>query len=49
MAGDVITRMNGEKIHVYREVRLNSMLNSDGKDFSISYLRDGEEYCDQKS
>ena len=44
MAGDVITRMNGEKIHVYREVRLNSMLNSDGKDFSISYLRDGREY-----
>lgn len=44
MAGDVITRMNGERIHVYREVRLNSMLNSDGKDFSISYLRDGEEY-----
>lgn len=44
MAGDVITRMNGEKIHVYREVRLNSMLNSDGKDFSISWLRDGKEY-----
>lgn len=43
-AGDVITRMNGERIHLYREVRLNSMLNSDGKDFSISYLRDGEEY-----
>lgn len=44
MAGDVITRMNGESIHVYREVRLNSMLNSDGKDFSISYVRDGKEY-----
>lgn len=44
MAGDLITRMNGEKIHVYREVRLNSLLNSDGKDFSISYLRDGQEY-----
>lgn len=44
MAGDVITRMNGEKIHVYREVRLNSMLNSDGKEFSISYLRDGKEH-----
>lgn len=44
MAGDVVTRMNGEKIHVYREVRLNSMLNSDGKDFSISYLRNGQEY-----
>ena len=44
MAGDTITRMNGERIHVYREVRLNSMLNSDGKDFSISYLRDGQEY-----
>ncbi len=43
-AGDVITRMNGEKIHIYREVRLNSMLNSDGKDFSISYLRDGVEH-----
>lgn len=44
MAGDVITQMNGEKIHVYREVRLNSMLNSDGKDFTISYLRDKKEY-----
>lgn len=44
MAGDVITKMNGERIHLYREVRLNSMLNSDGKDFSISYLRDGKEY-----
>ncbi len=44
MAGDVITKMNGERIHVYREVRLNSMLNSDGKDFSISYLRDGQEH-----
>ncbi len=44
MPGDLITRMNGEKIHVYREVRLNSMLNSDGKDFSISWLRDGKEY-----
>lgn len=43
-AGDMITRMNGERIHVYREVRLNSMLNSDGKDFTISYLRDGEEH-----
>ena len=44
MAGDVITRMNGERIHVYREVRLNSQLNSDGKDFAISYLRDGQEH-----
>ncbi len=44
MAGDIITEMNGENIHIYREVRLNSMLNSDGKDFTISYLRDGEEY-----
>lgn len=43
-AGDVITRMNGERIHVYREVRLNSQLNSDGKDFAISYLRDGQEH-----
>lgn len=44
MAGDTVIKMNGEKIHLYREVRLNSMLNSDGKDFSISYLRDGKEY-----
>lgn len=43
-AGDVITRMNGERIHLYREVSLNSMLNSDGKDFSISYRRNGEEH-----
>lgn len=42
-AGDVIRRMNGERIHLYREVRLNSQLNSDGKAFTISYLRDGQE------
>lgn len=44
-AGDRILSMNGERIHVYREVRLNSLLNSDGKDFLISYLRDGEVYA----
>ncbi|WP_242622630.1 M50 family metallopeptidase [Lachnoclostridium sp. Marseille-P6806] len=40
-AGDVITRINGRAIHLYREVRLESMMNY-GETMDIRLLRDGE-------
>lgn len=40
-AGDVIKRINGESIHIYREVTLASMMNY-GEPLSITILRDGE-------
>lgn len=41
--GDVITKMNGSNIKLYREITLASMLNA-GDDFDIQYKRDGEVY-----
>lgn len=40
-AGDTITNINGEPIHIYREVQLASMMNY-GEPLKITYLRDGE-------
>ena len=40
-AGDRITRINGENIHIYREVTLVSMMNY-GEPLRISYERNGE-------
>ena len=40
-AGDTIRKINGERIHVYREVSLISMLNH-GETLTIEYVRDGE-------
>lgn len=40
-AGDLITRINGEKVHLYREVSLNSAMNMNGKPITIEYERDG--------
>ena len=40
-AGDVIKKVNGENIHIYREVTLISMMNY-GEPLSITYERDGE-------
>ncbi len=42
MAGDIITNMDGEEIHLYREISLNSALNSKGKPMTITYERNGE-------
>ena len=42
-AGDLITSINGESIHVYREVSLWSLVNY-GEELTITYERDGEEY-----
>ncbi|MBO7334396.1 MAG: RIP metalloprotease RseP [Lachnospiraceae bacterium] len=39
--GDTIVRINGEKIHVWRDITLISILN-DGEPLTIEYLHDGE-------
>lgn len=38
--GDVISSINGEKIHVWRDITLISMLNS-GESLTVEYTRDG--------
>ncbi len=40
-AGDTITAINGESIHIYREVQLWSMMNY-GESLKITYEREGE-------
>ena len=40
-SGDVIKKINGETIHIYREVTLVSMMNY-GETLRITYERDGE-------
>lgn len=39
--GDTIVKLNGESIHLYREVSLASALNSKGKPMTLVYRRDG--------
>ena len=41
--GDVITAINGEKIHLFREIQLNAML-YDGEPWEVEYERNGETY-----
>lgn len=41
LAGDVIKKINGESIHIYREVTLVSLMNY-GEPLEITVLRDGE-------
>lgn len=42
-SGDVIRKINGESIHIYREVSLDSMM-SYGHSMTITYERDGERH-----
>lgn len=42
-AGDVITRIDNQKIYVWREISVCSMLNY-GETFEIEYERDGQRY-----
>lgn len=42
-AGDEIIRLNGSRIHFYREITLNNYLNP-GKEITIDYKREGERY-----
>lgn len=41
--GDRIVKINGEHIHIYREVSLASMMNY-GREISITFRRNGEEH-----
>ena len=43
LAGDVITEINGKKIHLGGEVTLISQLNTKGESLTITYERDGKE------
>lgn len=41
LEGDVITKINGERIHVWRDIMLISILN-EGEELTIGYERDGK-------
>lgn len=43
LAGDTVLKLDGKKIHLYREISLYSMLNK-GEDIAITYERDGQQY-----
>lgn len=42
--GDTIKKIGSEHIHMYREVSLDSAMNTDGKTMNIVYERDGKTY-----
>lgn len=42
-AGDVITKVGNERIHLYRQISLISAINK-GESLNIEYVRDGEHY-----
>ena len=44
--GDVITRMNGDRIYLAREIYINTYLNGD-KPMVVEYVRDGEVFTTQ--
>ena len=43
-SGDVITKINGSRICVGREVYVNTFVNKEGKPMDVTYMRDGVEY-----
>lgn len=43
-AGDIIRKIDGEHIHLYREVSMISAMNMDGSSLDIEYERDGQRY-----
>lgn len=42
-AGDLVTKVNNEKIHLYRQISLISAINK-GEKLEIEYIRDGETF-----
>lgn len=42
-AGDEITRINGKRIHLWDEITLSILMNSEANETEITYLRDGKE------
>lgn len=45
--GDVITEINGRKIHLWDDVRLYTMTHPDESVYEVTYERDGQEYTVQ--
>ena len=43
-SGDVITKINGSRICVGREVYVNTFVNKEGKPMQVTFERNGEEY-----
>lgn len=41
--GDLITEINGKRIHLWNEVSLYNLMNTDGEKTEVTYLRDGKE------
>lgn len=41
--GDVITEIDGKRIHLWNEISLSNLMNSEGEKTEITYLRGGEE------
>ncbi len=41
--GDVITEIDGKRIHLWNEISLSNLMNSEGENTEITYLRGGEE------
>lgn len=42
-AGDRITQIDGKKVHLWNEVSLYNLMNTDGEKTAVKYERDGEE------
>ena len=42
-SGDVITKIDGKRIHLWNEIALSNLMNSNGEKTEITYLRDGKE------
>ena len=42
--GDVITELNGKKIHLWREVSLYNLMHADAGSVEVTYERDGQEH-----
>ncbi len=43
-AGDVITEINGKRVHISGEITLISQLNTKGEAMEVTYEREGQEY-----
>lgn len=43
-SGDLIVRMNGERIHFAKEIQLITMLNDQNAPITVEYERDGQKY-----
>lgn len=42
-AGDTVTRIDGKRIYLWNEITLANLMNSEGRETEVTYLRDGKE------